>query len=422
MGIKKLIDFIRLLGPGIAFAGAAIGVSHLVQSTRAGADYGLQLLWVVLAVCLFKYPFFEFAHRYTSVTGKSVLFGYMALGRYKLLLFLLLNLLLMLITSAGVVIVTAGICASLSSGIETSLASWSLVIGVVCSGLIIIGRYSALDWVMKCIVSTLLLATLAAVLIALPTHLPELIETPTVSPWAIAGIPFMLALMGWMPVPIEISAWQSLWMIEKAKQLGRSILFRESQLDFQIGYAVTITAAVLFLLLGALVVFPTGESFPESGVGFSVRLIGIYSEVLGAWSGGIIGLIAVIAMFSTSLAVIDGYPRSVSRSFRLLLKKDERFERKVQVIFILLCGLSGGLVAKFFLQGLTGLIDFVTVTAFLASPFFAYLNYSLVTSASFPVDHRPSRGLLTLAKFGMVYFVLFALVYLLVIFFEVVTF
>jgi len=416
MGIRRLNDFIRLLGPGIAFAGAAIGVSHLIQSTRAGADYGLQLLWVILAVCIFKYPFFDFAHRYTSVTGKSVLFGYMALGRYKLLIFLLLNLLLMLITSAGVVIVTAGICASLFSGIEISLAQWALMIGAACSGLIIIGRYGALDWVMKCIVSILLLATLIAVLIALPTHLPQLTEAPTVSPWTFAGIPFMLALMGWMPVPIEISAWQSLWMIEKAKQLGRAILFRESRLDFQIGYAVTIVAAVLFLLLGALVVFPTGESFPQSGVGFSMRLMGMYAEVLGTWWGGMIGLVAVVAMFSTSLAVIDGYPRSVSRSLRLLIKNDPRFERKVQLVFILLCGLSGGLIAKFFLQGLTGLIDFVTVTAFLASPFFAYLNYSLVTSASFPVDRRPAKGLLILAKFGMVYFVLFAVVYLVVLF------
>ena len=28
------------IGPGLMFAGAAIGVSHLVQSTRAGAEFG----------------------------------------------------------------------------------------------------------------------------------------------------------------------------------------------------------------------------------------------------------------------------------------------------------------------------------------------------------------------------------------------
>ena len=43
------------LGPGLLFAGAAIGVSHLVQSTRAGADYGWGLIWALLLINLFKY-------------------------------------------------------------------------------------------------------------------------------------------------------------------------------------------------------------------------------------------------------------------------------------------------------------------------------------------------------------------------------
>lgn len=49
------------LGPGLLFAGAAIGVSHLVQSTRAGAEFGMGLIWALLLVNLFKYPFFNMA-------------------------------------------------------------------------------------------------------------------------------------------------------------------------------------------------------------------------------------------------------------------------------------------------------------------------------------------------------------------------
>ena len=33
-------DIFKKLGPGLLFAGAAIGVSQLVQATRAGADWG----------------------------------------------------------------------------------------------------------------------------------------------------------------------------------------------------------------------------------------------------------------------------------------------------------------------------------------------------------------------------------------------
>ena len=35
---------LKALGPGILYAGAAIGASHLVQSTRAGASYGFEII------------------------------------------------------------------------------------------------------------------------------------------------------------------------------------------------------------------------------------------------------------------------------------------------------------------------------------------------------------------------------------------
>ena len=59
---KSSIQFGALLGamgPGILMAAAAIGASHLVASTRAGAEFGWQLAWVILAVNILKYPFLQ---------------------------------------------------------------------------------------------------------------------------------------------------------------------------------------------------------------------------------------------------------------------------------------------------------------------------------------------------------------------------
>ena len=44
------MSWYKKLGPGLLYAGAAVGVSHLIQSTRAGADFGYQLIWAVLIV------------------------------------------------------------------------------------------------------------------------------------------------------------------------------------------------------------------------------------------------------------------------------------------------------------------------------------------------------------------------------------
>ena len=71
-GPNRRTRWLAVLGPGILFASTAIGVSHLVQSTRAGAIAGFGLLWAVVAANLAKYPFFEFGSRYANATGESL--------------------------------------------------------------------------------------------------------------------------------------------------------------------------------------------------------------------------------------------------------------------------------------------------------------------------------------------------------------
>ena len=65
---KKLIN---LLGPGILFASMSIGTSHLVLSTKAGAQYGWVMALPIILANFFKYPFFEFGVRYTLAKQKE---------------------------------------------------------------------------------------------------------------------------------------------------------------------------------------------------------------------------------------------------------------------------------------------------------------------------------------------------------------
>ena len=54
--------FMGRLGVSVLFAATAIGVSHVVQSTRAGAEFGFALIPVVILCLLLKYPAFLFAY------------------------------------------------------------------------------------------------------------------------------------------------------------------------------------------------------------------------------------------------------------------------------------------------------------------------------------------------------------------------
>ena len=66
-----LSSLIKSLGPGIMMAAAAVGGSHLVASTKAGAIYGWQLAALIILVNVFKYPFFRAGIQYTLGTGQS---------------------------------------------------------------------------------------------------------------------------------------------------------------------------------------------------------------------------------------------------------------------------------------------------------------------------------------------------------------
>ncbi|MFM1931994.1 MAG: hypothetical protein RL226_1297, partial [Bacteroidota bacterium] len=112
--MSKYRKFLHVLGPGVLFASTAIGVSHLVQSTRAGAEYGFGLLWVVVLANILKFPFFEFGSRYANSTGESIIEGYdKKIGRSSLYIYLLLTLGSMFFVVAAVGLVTSGFVESL---------------------------------------------------------------------------------------------------------------------------------------------------------------------------------------------------------------------------------------------------------------------------------------------------------------------
>lgn len=216
---------LKQLGPGLLFAGAAIGVSHLVQSTGAGASYGFGLLWALLLIHLIKYPFFQFGSRYAAATGKSLLDAYLHLGKSVLWFYFILNLLSMFTIQAAVTVVTASL-ASYIFGSTMSILSWSMLLTAICTVLLMVGKYQLLDKVMKIIVVTLTVSTLAAVAFAF-FDTEKTVELTQILPTDTVGIAFLIAFMGWMPAPLDISIWHSLWSLERPKMrlLRKSRLF-----------------------------------------------------------------------------------------------------------------------------------------------------------------------------------------------------
>lgn len=401
-----MISKLKNLGPGLLFAGAAIGVSHLVQSTRAGADFGLGLLWALLLVNLFKYPFFQFGPRYATATGESLLDGYKKLGKGVLVIYYVLSLATMFTIQTAVTIVTAGLASSLF-GDFISVKLWTVIIIIICLALLIFGKYKLLDRLMKIIIITLTISTIIAVSMALMDNTAP-ISFKQILPDNSLEIAFLIAFMGWMPAPLDIAVWQSLWAIEKNKET-KQYSTKSALFDFNVGYLSTIVLGIGFLILGTLVMFNSGETFSNSASVFSGQLINMYTTNLGNWAYIIIGIAAFTTMFSTTLTTLDASPRAMAKTTQLLFKNASKFN---YVFWISI--LAAGTVTIFlFLASEMGLlIKIATILSFITAPFYAVISYILISSKHTPKEWRPSKSLHILSVLGIVFLIGFSVWYL----------
>lgn len=388
-----MIKTLKRFGPGFLFAGAAIGVSHLVQSTRAGADFGFGLLWALLLINLVKYPFFEYGTRYAAATGASLLEGYRKMGKGVLITYFILSFATMFTIQTAVTIVTAGIATTLFGG--GSIVFWTAIILSICFTILIIGRYAFLDTLMKVIVICLTISTCIAVGLAIkPETSISFAQTLPTDPISIA---FLIAFMGWMPAPLDISIWQSIWTVEKNKTTA-GINQKDALFDFNVGYIATTVLAIAFLALGALVMFKSGERFSPQGGEFANQLIGMYAHSLGDGAKVIIGIAALMTMFSTTLTTLDASPRVMHITSEILT--GTRYQRGYLLWLIIL--VLGTLAIFFFLLSEMGLlIKIATILSFLTAPFYAIINYKLLNGKHTPQTARPSKGLKMFSLFGI---------------------
>ena len=268
----------------------------MVQSTRAGADYGFGLLWALLLINALKYPFFEFGPRYASATGESLLRGYEKMGREVIMVYYIITFASMFTIQTAVTIVTAGIASSLLG--HGSMVVWTAVITAVCFAILMLGKYRVLDSLMKIIVVGLTISTIVAVILA--TETVNSVDFNQIIPKDAISIGFLIAFMGWMPAPLDISIWHSVWTVEK-KKLDPSITPKQSHFDFNVGYIVTTVLAFGFVSLGALVMFGSDESFSSNGTQFANQLISTYTFSLGDWAKIIIGIAALTTIEQNSI-------------------------------------------------------------------------------------------------------------------------
>ncbi|MDO4441516.1 MAG: divalent metal cation transporter [Moraxella sp.] len=397
----------KAFGPGILMASAAIGGSHLIASTQAGALYGWQLAIFIVLANLFKYPFFRFGVDYTYDTGKSLVEGYALKSRAYLYIFFAMAFIAGIINTGAVAMLCAVILGTMLP------ESWSLsiptlsVISILGSWLFLVaGRYKLLDGVTKWIVIALTVTTIIAAAIAMGKPSVVAPDFVPASPFNLATLGFIVALMGWMPAPIEISTITSLWTMQKRRD-NPELTHKQGLFDFNVGYFTSAILAIVFLALGVFVQYGSGQEIQLAGGKYVGQLIGMYTQTIGDWSKFLVAFIAFMCMFGTTITVIDGYARLNAESVRLI-RGEHHFGKVALRAWLTFFSVAGLVLILYFGSALTSMLKFAMIMAFVSAPVFAWLNFSLARKE----EHLP-KWLRGLSWAGLVFLTGFAVLFLL---------
>ncbi len=409
---------LAVLGPGILYAGAAVGISHLVQSTRAGAGYGLALWLVIVLACLIKYPALRFGGEYAAATGKNLVQSYRERGWWAIGIYGAAQLFSMSFAVASVTLVNVGLLkATLGLAVDDVLLAGLLLTGGAT--LLFSGRYHLLERLTKLIVAAFTVLIVLATLLVVGR-----IE------WSLSGLAlphldyplmlFVIALIGFMPSPIDAGVMQSLWTCAK-RHRGRLLTPTESRLDFNVGYVTSVVLALAFMLLGAGVMHRSGIQPPTDSAGFATQVIELFTSTIGSWAYPVISVAAIAVMLSSLLTLLDGYPRIAAAIVHSFARGQETAEAdgmsppgRSKAYDVAVVALAFGVmsVLTVFRTSFTAFIDMTALIVFLTAPLLAYLNHSAMFGADVPARHRPGSLLRVWSMGGVAVMLAAAALYL----------
>lgn len=411
--MSKFKTLLKNLGPGLLFASMAIGTSHLVLSTKAGAQYGWFMIIPIILANVLKYPFFEFGIRYTNVTGKSIIEGYNARGKGYLWLYAFITLITSIASPAALCSITAGLFINLFGIQSVSLTTIAVCLFVLNSIILIIGKYKLLETLLKFLIPILFIALLATTVFVINAGPVEKIvnfNPPKI--FNELGILFLITLIGWMPTAVEASSWLSLWSAEKYKIDQNKPPLKEALHEFNTGYLITSILAIFFLVIGCMTLFGTGTELSGNAVTFADQVINLFTTHIGNWAYVFIAVSAFATMYSTCLTQHDAISRVSVDIIGLLVGEHNKFKgKKYYTIGIIAIALMSIIVLYALGANMGVILAIATATSFVLAPIVGYMNLKNVMSRDLPDADKPKKGLQLLTYVGILFLSCLAIYY-----------
>ena len=171
--MSKLKKVIASILPGIFLIGYNVGTGSVTSMSKAGANFGLDLLWTVLVSCLATYYLIILFSRYTMVTGETTIQGIKKHIHPALAITLIVALSIIIVSALmGLLGIMADVMhewseSMFSNGISSLV--WAIIIGALIYVLIWIGNYKLFEKLLAILVAIMGLAFVATMFINFPS-------------------------------------------------------------------------------------------------------------------------------------------------------------------------------------------------------------------------------------------------------------
>ena len=325
---------LKLIGPGIILAAAAIGSGELILTPRAGALFGLSIAWIILLSVVYKLFLTLGLARYTIATGEDIFVGFSHLPGPRFWFVWIMGV-IYLVGAVGY----SGISLACGSALyalfpSLSMVQWAVIVVFLAYVLLLRGSYGPVEKA-AFVLSFVLIAGILYSLVSLRPDIAWFFKglAPKLPP---GSGQTAVSLLGWTAGGTSTLIY-SFWIMEKGigreKSEGKDFEGWLSliRLDTGISYFLMILISFAFLIIGVLVLSTAG---PEGGPLIPAReeTTSVLSRLLTVATGPqtkFIFLVAALAiLYSTVIGLVDGKSRALRSATKIIFPKTRKISDK----------------------------------------------------------------------------------------------
>ena len=254
--VRRFAAVVSSIGPGIFAIGYTIGTGSVTSMAKAGADYGLGLLWVLALSCLFSGVLMSAYGRFAAVTGETTLHGiirFLPGGKWIAALVFIGVVMGQYTCLGGIMILSAG---AIREAFSLSAGTFPIAcaIMVVMYALMMVGRYSFFERLLAFFVALMVVTFVFSVLATWP-------EATTVKRAAVPVLPTdapsLLMLAAFVGTTMAAPTFVTRPLIIREKGFGADDVGSE-RTDAAVSAALMFVVSAAVMVVAAWTLWTTG--------------------------------------------------------------------------------------------------------------------------------------------------------------------